>query len=73
MPIGAGGLSPVMMLFNRLMRGLLSQMNRDPINVYNDGLHYKTLQGSQKKNDKGKDTQKGSPIFISGATVAVQK
>ena len=73
MLIGAGLLSLAVMLFNRLIRGLLPQMSRDPINVDNDDLHHEALKDCQRKNYKGKDTQKDLRIFIKGATVAVQQ
>ena len=41
-PIGLGFLSPVTMLFDRLIRDLLPQMNRDPIGINNDDTHYET-------------------------------
>ena len=47
-------------------------MNRDPINVNNNDLQCEALETQQKKNDKGKDTQKDPPIFISGTAVAIQ-
>ena len=47
-------------------------MNRHPINVNNDDLHHVTLEAHQKI-DKGKDIQKDPPIYIAGATVAVQQ
>ena len=37
-----------MMLFSRPVRGLLPQMNREPINVNNDNLHYEALEVCQK-------------------------
>ena len=46
-------------------------MNRDPINRDIDDFHCKALEAQQRKN-KGKDTQKDSPIFITTAIVAVQ-
>ena len=52
-------------------RGLLLQMNRDPINVVNDDLHCEVLEACQRKNYMGKDTPK-DPIFITGARVAVK-
>ena len=60
------------MPFNRLIRDLLPHVIKDPININNDNLHHKALEAYQRKNDKGKDTQKDHPIFITGATVVVQ-
>ena len=70
-PIGAGFLSLETMLFNRPIRGLLTQMGRDPIHVDNDDVHIEALEAHQRKNGKGKYTHKDT-IFIKGATVAVQ-
>ena len=46
-------------------------MSRDLINVNDNNLHHKALEAHQRKNDKGKDTQKDPAIFITGTTVAV--
>ena len=70
--IGAGLHSPATMLLNRLIRGMLPQMNRDPINQDNDDQHCEALEAHQRKNDRGKNTLKDLPIFITGSTVAVQ-
>ena len=70
--IGAGLPSPATMLFNRLIESLSPEMNRDPINVNNDNLYCEALETCLRKNDAVKDTQKDPPIFITGATVAVQ-
>ena len=47
--------STAVMLFNRPIRGLQLQMNRDPINFSNDDVHYEALEAHQRKYDKGKD------------------
>ena len=70
---GAGFLSQAMMLFNRLIWGLLPQMSRNPNNVDNDGLHYEATEKHHIKNDKDKDTQNYPSSFITEATVAVQQ
>ena len=44
---GAGFLSPAMMLFSRLIRGLLSHMNRESINV-DDEPHQKASEAYQR-------------------------
>ena len=54
MSIGVGLLSPAMMLFNRPIRVLLSQMNRNPINVDNDDLRHKALEAHQRKMIRAK-------------------
>ena len=71
MLMGAGLPGLAMILFNRLIKGLLLQMKNDPIYANNDDLHHKALDAYQRKNDKGKDTQKDSLNIISGAMVAV--
>ena len=53
--IGVDFLSLAIILFNRLIRSLLPEMNRDPFNVDNDHLHHTGLEAHQRKN-KGKDT-----------------
>ena len=64
--------SPILatVLLNRLIRGMLPQMSRDPINVDNDDLYCKALEVHQRKN-KGSDTWKDPPFFIKGAKVAI--
>ena len=42
--IGVGLLSPGMMLYNRPIRDLLPQMNRHPIDINNDDMHYEALR-----------------------------
>ena len=44
MCIGAGLPSPAFLLFNRLIRGLLPQMNREAININNDDAQYEVLK-----------------------------
>ena len=44
MPIGTGLPSPATLLFNRPIRALLPQMNREPININADEEHYKALK-----------------------------
>ena len=71
MPKGTGLPSLTMMLFNRLIGGLLPQMGSDPLNVEKDDIHHEALEVCQRKKDKGTDTQKDPPIFITGATIIV--
>ena len=70
--MGLGLLSPATLVFDRLIRSLLPQMNIDPNNIKNDNMHYEALEAWQRKYDKGKDTQKDPSVSIAGATVAVQ-
>ena len=46
------------MLFNRLIRGLLPQMNEDSINVDNDDLHHEALEAHQRKDIRAKILEK---------------
>ena len=43
-PIGAGLCSPAILIFNRSIRALLPQINREPININADNEHYKALK-----------------------------
>ena len=47
-PMGAELPSPAMMLFSRLIRGLLPQMIRESINVNSDNAQYEALKIHQK-------------------------
>ena len=60
------------MLLIRVIRGHLPQMNRDPINISYDDMHYEALEAHQRKYNKDKDTQKDPSVLIGGATLAVQ-
>ena len=62
-PVGTGLPSPVTMLLNRQMWGLLLQMNGEAINVDNDTVHYEALEAQQKKYNKDFDPQK-IPFFF---------
>ena len=57
---------------NRPVRGLSPQMNRDPVYVDHDDVYCEALEAHQRKIDKGSNTQKDPPAFITGATEAVQ-
>ena len=61
-----------MMLFNRLIQGLLLQISgRAPINLDNDDVQYGVPEVCQSKYSKNNDTQKPY-VFSAGSTVAVQ-
>ena len=60
-----------MMLLSRLIKGLLSQMSRGPLNVNNDDAQYKAFE-AHHKYVKDNDTQKEPSFFSAGSTVAVQ-
>ena len=55
-PVGTGLPSPATVLFNRPIRCLLPQMNRETINVDNDDSHYQALETCQKRYSKDSDT-----------------
>ena len=72
MPLGQGLPSPVTLLFNHPVHGIMPVIDRKPANIYNDDEHYKNLMDRQGKNDQNNDT---SRIFVSlpiGSTVVVQ-
>ena len=72
-PLGQGLPSPATLLFNCPVRGIMSVMDRPPINIDNDDEHHHTLIDRQGKNDQDNDTSK---IFMSipiESTVAVQQ
>ena len=48
MPIGAGLSSHAMLSWIRVIRGLLPQMNTEPININNDG-QYEALKAHKDK------------------------
>ena len=39
-------------------------MNRDPINISNEDVHYEALEACQRKYYKEKDTQKDPPFLL---------
>ena len=49
---------PFDVAIHQARKGLLPQMNRDPINVNNNNVHYEALGAHQRKYNIGKDTQK---------------
>ena len=71
-PIGAGLHSPLTLLFNKPVRGLLPHMNREPINISNNDVQYQALKARQDKYIKNNDTCKDSLYFPIGSTVAMQ-
>ena len=63
-PIGTWLPSPVALLFNSPVRGLLPKMNREPININNDGAQYGALKAQQDKCVKDNDTEKTRFLFL---------
>ena len=61
-----------MMLFNKLLRGLLLQMNTYPINLSNNDTNYDPLEAHQRKYDKGNETEKDPSVFIAEGMEAFQ-
>ena len=71
--IGAGQASPVTFLFNRPIRALLPQTNREPFNVNADEENCEPLKSQQDKYLRGNDTCKFSISFPIVSTVAMQR
>ena len=65
--------SMAIVLLNRLIRVLLSQISRNPINVDRGDTHCEETEVHQRKNVKGKETWKDPCILITGITVATQQ
>ena len=63
MPIGAGLPSPATPLFNRLIRALLPQIYKVPININADSENYKAFKEQEDEYLKGNDTPKDSISF----------
>ena len=70
-PIGTGLLSLATLLFNRPIRALLCQMNREPININADDKHYEVLKACQDKYIKGNDNNRLTFFSYSVYTVAI--
>ena len=71
MPIDEGLPSPAILLFKRPIKSLLPQMNREPININNDDIHYEVLKAHHNKYVKNNDTHKDPLSFPTGSTEAV--
>ena len=63
-PTGAGLPSPAMLLFKRPIRELLSEMNRETININNDDTQYEAFKAHQDINVKDNDTHEESLSFL---------
>ena len=50
-------------VFQKAIQGLLPQMDRDPITINTNDIHYEALQACQIKYYKGRDTA----VFIAGS------
>ena len=70
--IGLGLPSTAILLFNRPIRGLLPQINREPININSKDAQYEALKAHQSKYIKENDTHKDSLSFPIGSTVTIQ-
>ena len=55
---------PATMLFNRPIRGLLPQVNREPIDINNDDAQYKALKAHQNKYIKAMRLTKTHNLFL---------
>ena len=70
-PLGQGHPSPVIMLFNCLITGMMSVINRPLIGINNDDEHHKVIIKRQTKMTKTKILPKNVSLPI-GSTVVVQ-
>ena len=71
-PIHTGLPIPATLLFNREIRTMLAEINREPINFNADNEHYEALKTYQQKYTNGNDNCEDSFSFPIGSTVAVQ-
>ena len=62
--IGTGIPSPATLLFNRLIRGLFSQMNSEPLNINAEDTHIEAFKVGQHKYIKDSDTKIHFPYFM---------
>ena len=72
MPMGTWLPSSAKHLFNRPIRALLPQINREPININVDEESHDALKAQQDKDLKGNGTCKDTLSFPVGSTVTVQ-
>ena len=71
-PLGSGEPTPVALIFNSPIRGIMPDMNWSPINADSDNDHYDALVERQTKADKNCDTFKYPSSMYEGSSVAVQ-
>ena len=57
-PLGPGLPSPVTVLFNYPVRGIMPIISRLPISINNDEEHYELPVNRQTKNDKNQGTSR---------------
>ena len=72
MLLGQGLASPFTMLFNCLIRDIMSIINRPPVGTNNYDEHHKAFIGRQNRNNESKDTSKSVAFLPIGSTVVVQ-
>ena len=70
-PLGQGLPSPITILFNCPIRGILPIINRPPVVIDNDEEHHEVIIERQTKNGKDKDTSNFVSIPI-GSTAVIQ-
>ena len=73
MPIGTGLPRPAILLFNRLKRALLSQINSKSINYNADDENYEAFILQQGKYLKNSDTHRDSISLPIGSMVVVKE
>ena len=71
-PTGPWLPSPSMLLFNRLIKGLLPQMNRKPIIINYDDVQYEVLKACHDIYVKNNEAHKDSLSFPIASTVPMQ-
>ena len=69
--MGQGLPSPVTMLFNCTIRGIMPIVKRLPVGSNNEEEHHNVLIDRQCRNDKDDDTSKSFIPLSVGSTVAV--
>ena len=70
--IGTGLASPATLLIQRPIRGLWSQINREPININSNDVQYEAHKSSKDKYVKDIDSGKDPLSFPIWSTVAMQ-
>ena len=71
-PLGQGLPSPVTLLFNCLVRGIMPRINRLLINTDSDDEHHTVLVNRHHRNEQDIDTSKNFVSLPIGSTVVVQ-
>ena len=65
--------SPVTLLFNCSIQGIMPIINRLPINSDNDDVHFEALVNRKAKTDEKYGPARNYDLFLIGSTVVVPK